>query len=244
MPNPNESLLLELLKQVIEVLENHKITYWLDGGTLLGAVRDGKFIDWDNDIDIGSWDMDYKRDVKKLISLSLIDKGLSIGLYENNMNIRKGQVCVDVKFYLLKNNNAVEPKFMPRNTIGKILYILSKSLIAPNHISADHMKSFYGSTAVKLSNLITQAIPLFMRPGLSKLMMAAFYQFGSEDITEVVPAIFFKYFSNMTFYGMTFKVPEKTEQYLVYRYGTNWLTPVKDWVTERDDGSIRNYTPA
>jgi len=64
MSNPNESLLLELLKQVIEVFENHKITYWLDGGTLLGAVRDGKFIDWDNDIDLGSWDMDYKSDVK------------------------------------------------------------------------------------------------------------------------------------------------------------------------------------
>jgi phosphorylcholine metabolism protein LicD len=53
---------IEILKDVIEVLNRHKIEYYLDFGTLLGAVRDGKLIPWDDDIDISLLNEDdYKR---------------------------------------------------------------------------------------------------------------------------------------------------------------------------------------
>lgn len=42
-----------LLKKVINFLEEHKITYWIFSGTLLGYVRhDKKFIHHDDDIDL------------------------------------------------------------------------------------------------------------------------------------------------------------------------------------------------
>ncbi len=44
--------LLEMLRRLDEVCRRHGIEYSLLGGTMLGAVRDGGFIPWDDDVDL------------------------------------------------------------------------------------------------------------------------------------------------------------------------------------------------
>ena len=52
---------LRLLNAVDKICSAHGLTYWIDFGTLLGAVRHKGFIPWDDDIDVSMPMADYKK---------------------------------------------------------------------------------------------------------------------------------------------------------------------------------------
>lgn len=53
--------LCRMLKELDEYLGRHEIQYSIMSGTMLGAVRHGGFIPWDDDIDIAILRKDYDR---------------------------------------------------------------------------------------------------------------------------------------------------------------------------------------
>lgn len=53
--------MLDMLEYIDSVCRKHGIPYWLSSGTLIGAVRHGGFIPWDDDVDIEMMDSDYRR---------------------------------------------------------------------------------------------------------------------------------------------------------------------------------------
>lgn len=55
---------IETLEEIDKVCKRNNITWYADWGTLLGAVRHGGFIPWDDDIDIAMKRADYERFLK------------------------------------------------------------------------------------------------------------------------------------------------------------------------------------
>lgn len=74
---------LKLLKVLNKICKENNIKYWLDGGTLLGAVRHGGFIPWDDDIDVGMLREDYEKFLK------LASKELPSDIFLQNWDTEK-----------------------------------------------------------------------------------------------------------------------------------------------------------
>lgn len=61
------STTLEMLKEIVEILDKNGIRYMICGGTLLGATTTGKFIPWDDDVDMCVLEEDYDKMKRCLI---------------------------------------------------------------------------------------------------------------------------------------------------------------------------------
>ncbi len=76
--------LYQMMKVLDAVLAKHEIPYWATGGTVLGAVRHGGMIPWDDDIDIEI----YVDDKERVLSLYSEFASYGFELAESNSNLR------------------------------------------------------------------------------------------------------------------------------------------------------------
>lgn len=84
----------QMLKDLIDVFDAHNIHYFLIAGSLLGAVRHGGFIPWDDDLDIGIPRSDYEKILK------FHDKWL-----DSKYFIRNYQLDPQYKYYITRVYN-------------------------------------------------------------------------------------------------------------------------------------------
>lgn len=85
----------KMLFMVADLLDEHNIPYHLEGGTLLGIVRDKELLPWDHDVDISI----PQAFLEKLIALkpALRLKGYRLSMKKSQINsgpIKKGEYYV------------------------------------------------------------------------------------------------------------------------------------------------------
>lgn len=56
-----QEIIWNIMKELKPIIKKHNFKYFMLGGTLLGAIRHGGFIPWDDDIDIGMPRKDYEE---------------------------------------------------------------------------------------------------------------------------------------------------------------------------------------
>lgn len=76
LSNKNFQRAKKILYEVVDILEENNIDYYLEGGTLLGFVRDGRLLPWDFDIDLSFFPDDAKKFLKE--SNRLMKKGYKV----------------------------------------------------------------------------------------------------------------------------------------------------------------------
>jgi len=112
----NEKKAIILLKSIVKIINNLEIEYWLEGGTLLGAIRDNKLIPWDHDLDIGI-KFSNENKIKELINFLKKDfyvkklrfpddpkiwnlgKYRLLKVYSKKSYLKKGDICLDIFLY-------------------------------------------------------------------------------------------------------------------------------------------------
>lgn len=81
---------LDLAKSIInDITQNTDIKLWLDGGTLLGAVRHKGFIPWDDDMDFAMLRQDYTKLIKYFEKKYKTIDTNNWSRYSFNKNIKK-----------------------------------------------------------------------------------------------------------------------------------------------------------
>lgn len=76
--------LLDMMKDLHKVFEENNISYYILGGTMLGAVRHKGFIPWDDDIDIGIPRSDYEKLLK--LNKKILPKYLQMDNFSTDKN--------------------------------------------------------------------------------------------------------------------------------------------------------------
>ncbi len=236
-----QNRLLEMLVEVDRICKKHNITYWIDAGNVLGAVRHGGFIPWDDDVDISMLKKDYKKLIKVLPNelpenYVLQDKKLEKYYTHTYPRIVDKNSLFD---YGKKDPSSLRKKLKYQGVFIDIFYIEKGNLVIGALFDFIYRRPFIVKRISKkkylkvLSNIIypVSLIIKFLVRALYLIIPSKnyIYSYGmpidlqaSFRKNEILPT------SPILFEGVMFPAPYDTHAYLTRIYGDYMEIPSKN----------------
>ena len=217
-----------MLKQLLafdKICQENQLTYWLDFGTLLGAVRHKGFIPWDDDLDVSMPKNDYETFLKIAVkalpddmflqtketdpyALNFIAKirdrnSTLIDAWEEGKEIRYHQgICMDI-FPAMR----VDEKTL-HNKLFRLLVIASK-LTHNRYVRLG-----------PLTKIFIKAVNTFSNEEGEYLISSG----ETMHYLKPVPIAEFFPLKQIEFEGHLFPAPHNTERYLKQIFGDDYMT--------------------
>lgn len=213
----------------------YDITFWLDDGTLLGAVRSGKFIPWEGDIDLGTTEDDIKKiyDNRKYLEdlgYRIFPKQQGYAIIGKNLSSK-----IDISSYKFKDDIAYQYDF-ERNIFGNFfdLFIFILSLYDGDY----KYETTISREAIKIFVRMFSMIPESIRKKTINISDVLYDKIGkNRRIVLKTPKHHFDTLLQIKFYSEFFYTPCDIENYLENLYGPDWRVPKR----YSDDKESDNY---
>jgi lipopolysaccharide cholinephosphotransferase len=106
--NDTQRYILHVLREVTRVLEDLNIPYFMQGGTMLGAIRHDGFIPWDDDVDLGIPRADYDRLLKEVSAR--LPENLELRTYDDETDHHYYFARIVDKRYQIRRMGSIEER--------------------------------------------------------------------------------------------------------------------------------------
>lgn len=257
----SQLLMLEGLIEIDRICKNNNIAYWLDAGTLLGAVRHQGFIPWDDDIDICMTRLDYEHFLD-VASVELDQERFFLQTEQTDphyiainipckVRLNNTQIIEDYEVahdcYRPNAHHGVFVDIFPydKYSTNKTQRYLERSLSIPYRLNV--LSHFKNLSPIKwaLSRIgaliFNRSVLNFLKPIYTKYInqKKEHYAYGAGCETPFSRA----YFSDdelfpigqICFEGHMFSCPNQVHEYLIKMFGPNYMTPPEE---KKQHGSL------
>lgn len=218
----------DALVKVGKIMNSNGIEFFLDSGTFLGAVRDEKFIPWDNDIDLGILRDKYESEAIEQMLQDFFSEGYNVEMTNTAIYLTKApDLMFGIMTYRSNGENYISELKDFKFKVG-FLYFARNVKLGVLLRSLGHSIIFRVKRVLLFCKWFARLIP-------DVLLEANVI----ETVRKLsIPRRFFDDLSEMEFYGHTFLAPALREEYLVHRYGIDWKTPKEDYNYIEDDKAL------